>query len=325
MDSSGPLATVIVVCAKGQRLPFLTSLKEQRFKGVYEIIHVEGGSRSQAKNLALSHAASRLMVFTDSDCEAPPDWLSKLVEQLPEDDRIAGVGGVSLRNSSSSSLQAAIDGVFSTYLGSLGSPSLISFPRNKKSFVRAISGHNCIFRKDALLEVGGFDERFELNEDTDICARLLKKGYSLLLDQNVFVFHQRRESLQAFVSQFFQYGIGRMRSILTSARYADTRILGFLLLVLVSGLTAFVHWVLPAAAVLGYIIAVLLNSIKGAIRIRSVGMTPVLFLLFVLEHFAYLFGLFYGVFLGPWSKIKQREQIRFKRYVVGLQDGSAVP
>ncbi len=240
MDSSRPVATVIVVCAKGQEMPFLESLKDQRFKGVYEIIHVEGGNRSQAKNLALSKAASGLMVFTDSDCEAPPDWLSNLVERLPGDNHVAGLGGVSLRKASSR-LQAAIDGVFSTYLGSLGSPSLVSFPRNKRSFVRAISGHNCIFRKDAILEVGSFDERFELNEDTDICARLREKGYSLVLDENVFVFHLRRRNLRAFASQFFHYGTGRMRSIFTSKRYADTRILGFLLLVLVASLTALVH------------------------------------------------------------------------------------
>ncbi len=323
MNSSCPLATVIVVCAQGQGAPFLASLKEQRFKGPYEIIHAEGGSRSQAKNLALSHAAFQLMVFTDSDCEAPPDWLSNLVERLPKDESVAGVGGVSLKKPSSSSLQTAIEGVFSTYLGSLGSPSLASFPRNKKSLVRALSGHNCMFRKHALLQVGGFDERFQLNEDTDICARLREKGYSLQLDENVFVFHLRRASLRAFISQFFQYGIGRMRSMLTSTSYADTRILGFLLLVLVSGLTTLVHWIFPAAAMLGYLIAVLLSSTKGAKRIRSLRMTPVLFLLFMVEHFAYLFGMLYGVFLGPWSEV-QRQQIKFKKYVVGPPHSSAL-
>ncbi len=75
---------------------------------------------------------------------------------------------------------------------------------------------------------------------------------------------------------------------------------------------------------LGYIIVVLFSSMKGSIRIKSFRMTPILFLLFIVEHFTYLFGLFYGVFLGPWSKVKQREPVEFKRYMLGLRESPGV-
>jgi cellulose synthase/poly-beta-1,6-N-acetylglucosamine synthase-like glycosyltransferase len=310
---------VIVVYARGQTPSFLSSLKNQHLKGVYEIIEVEGGNRSQAKNSGIFHAASSLVAFTDSDCDPPEDWLARLVESLPEHESVAGVGGVSLGMASSSSLQKAIDGVFSTYLGSLGSPSLSSFPENQKRFARAISGHNCIFRKDALLEVEGFDERFELNEDTDICARLAKRGYALLLDKSSFVFHSRRRSLGSFVKQFFWYGIGRMRSMLTSARYVDIRILALFLLALGCGLTAILNWQLAAVALSAYVFLVLLSSLEGAIRVSSIRLMPMLVLLFVLEHFAYLLGLFSGLFMGPWKKNKEYGPIKIRKHVVGAK------
>jgi GT2 family glycosyltransferase len=223
---------------------------------------------------------------------------------LSNEQTIAGVGGVSYCPESRSIVHNAINGVFSTYLGSLNSSSLISTPRNQRQYVNAISGHNCLYRKKALMDVEGFDEKYELNEDTDICARLRKQGYRLLLDGNILVNHARRDTIRAFAHQFFWYGVGRFRSILTSRRNNDIKILGlFCIAVLVALLTPFVPTLFLSALVI-YSLIIGGSSLVGAQRVGSITLSIVMIPLFIIEHSAYLIGLFIGLLSGPWKEWK---------------------
>src|SRR5208282_1846988 len=54
-----------------------------------------------------------------------------------------------------------------------------------------LQGTNAIFRRDALLEIGGFDEEFDYYlDETDICLRLVDAGYLLKQLSNAFVYHR---------------------------------------------------------------------------------------------------------------------------------------
>jgi cellulose synthase/poly-beta-1,6-N-acetylglucosamine synthase-like glycosyltransferase len=304
------------VLKTGDEAPYLKSLQRQSLHSPYEIILVRGGNRSEARNLAITQSRSPLVAFIDSDCDTPSGWLGSLTGAMPNDENVAGIGGVSKHQIGSSSLEAAIDGVFSTFLGSLGSPSLISLTKPLRRSVNALSLHNCIYRKAALLEIGGFDERFELNEDTDISARLCEKGYRLILDRSVFVYHHRRGELRLFMLQFFWYGVGRGRSMLTSARCIDERILSFLIaFVLIILLAA----IAPYFTLVGfgvYLLLVFGSSFAGAIHIGKVKVIPRMFALFLVEHFSYLIGLICGMSLGPWKKPSEHGSMLVSKYYI---------
>jgi cellulose synthase/poly-beta-1,6-N-acetylglucosamine synthase-like glycosyltransferase len=297
-----PIVTVIVVTKTGDKAAFLLTLQEQSYDKPYEIILVRGGNRSQARNLAIAQSKSSLVAFIDADCEAGSGWLANLVDGLPDDKNVAGIGGVSSHRNLSSSLETAIDGVFSTYLGSLGSPSLTSLTGPSRYPARALSLHNCIYRKAALLEIGGFDERYELNEDTDISARLREKGYRLIVNRSVFVYHHRRSRLGRFMLQFFWYGVGRSRSMLTSRRCVDGRILSLLLTAVLFALLGSITPHFTFVALVAYSLLVLGSSIAGARQTGRVKLIPKMIVLFLVEHFSYLIGLICGIFLGPWKK-----------------------
>jgi GT2 family glycosyltransferase len=308
---------VVIALKHGNTAVVLPSLKEQSYDKPFEIIVVEGGNRSQARNIGIAQSNAPLVAFTDADCEATMDWLAKLTVSLPHDIMVAGAGGVSSSQGSSPKLENAIDGAFSTYIGNLGSPSLISLPKPTRSFVRALSGHNSIFRRSALTEVGGFDERFQLNEDTDICARLRQKGYKLLLDQEIFIYHRRRGSLIEFARQFFSYGVGRMRSMLTTSRCVDKRIVGLFLVAILFASLALVRPMLFLCAVTIYLAVILASSITGAKRIHAPRLVPRIILCFLIEHLIYLIGMICGIFLGPWKEARQpRPAMRIHRYLV---------
>jgi len=315
-SSTPPAVSIITVIKKGNEAVFLPSLRNQEYGLPFEVVIVEGGNRSQARNLAVAESRAPLISFIDADCEAPSRWLSDLVLSLPEDQAFAGVGGVSSGRNPSSTLERTIDAVFATYLGTLNSPSLISVRDTKRYVVNAISGHNCVYRRTALMEVGGFDRRFQLNEDTDLCARLREKGYRLLVDRSISVYHKRRGTVADFARQFFWYGVGRIRSMLMDRRYVDGRILAlFLMGVLLFSLTPVLP-LLVEAVLSGYLFAVIVAALVGARRIGAMKLLPVIVTLFVIEHFSYFIGLIVGTFLGRWGETEMPDYMRIERYLI---------
>jgi cellulose synthase/poly-beta-1,6-N-acetylglucosamine synthase-like glycosyltransferase len=316
-EDASSAVSVVTIVKEGNAPQVLRSLCAQSLEQPFEIIVATGGNRSEARNAGIVSSKASLVAFIDSDCEAPPDWLRKLTTTLPESTQFVGLGGVSLSKKPVTSLQAAIDGVFSTYLGNLGSPSLISVPKAHKKFVSSLSGHNCIYKKSALNGVGGFDTRFELNEDTDLASRLRAKGYSLVLDESIFVHHERRKSFAAFVRQFFHYGRGRMRSMLTTVRLLDFKILALLFALLLTAAAAF-HT--PIVALVGfaiYLLIVFWCSLRAAMRVGDAKILPLLISLLIVEHFAYAVGLLAGFFSGPWVKSKtEANHILLERHFV---------
>src|SRR5690606_33358126 len=65
----------------------------------------------------------------------------------------------------------------------LSSPQSESFPYPM--------GTNAIFRRDRLVEVGGYDEEFAYYlDETDVCRRLLDRGYRIATLDRGWVFHK---------------------------------------------------------------------------------------------------------------------------------------
>lgn len=62
------------------------------------------------------------------------------------------------------------------------------------------------FRKEALLAVGGFDERFVRAQDWELNFRLREKGGSIFFDPALKVVYRPRSSIKALAKQYFQYG-----------------------------------------------------------------------------------------------------------------------
>ena len=58
-------------------------------------------------------------------------------------------------------------------------------------------GTNASFRRTALIEVGGFDEEIEYyHDESDVCVRLINKGYKVKQLSNAFVHHKMAPSFR---------------------------------------------------------------------------------------------------------------------------------
>jgi len=85
---------------------------------------------------------------------------------------------------------------------------------------RRLGGFGTIFRKEAVLGVGGYDEKFRTNyEDVDLCSRLLAAGHKLIFEPRAVSLHQRRDSIRSvactswhwdFYIHYFQGGYNRV-------------------------------------------------------------------------------------------------------------------
>jgi hypothetical protein len=76
-----------------------------------------------------------------------------------------------------------------------------------------LPGCNLAFRREELLRIGGFDERFRVaGDDVDVCWRLADAGGTLGFHPAALVWHRRRGGVRAYWRQ--QRGYGRAEALL---------------------------------------------------------------------------------------------------------------
>ncbi|MDB9856947.1 glycosyltransferase [Amylibacter sp.] len=134
---------------------------------------------SAARNIGIAAAHGQIVAFCDDDAVPDPCWLERLIAPF-QDLRVGSAGGyVRGRNGIEFQWHALLcDDRGDDH--QLEIDETVPFCVVKYDGVRfaKLQGTNCAFRKDALEQVGGFDEgyRFFLDE-TELCLRLAKAGY----------------------------------------------------------------------------------------------------------------------------------------------------
>ncbi|HEX3426765.1 MAG TPA: glycosyltransferase, partial [Acidimicrobiales bacterium] len=145
---------------------------------------------SVSRNIGIAMAAGDIVAFIDDDAYPDPAWLDWLAEAY-DDDEVAGAGGP-VFDHTGIALQSRYllsDRVGRTHLSFDGDPSpWYNVPGG--ATYPSLLGTNSSFRRDRLLEIGGFDEEFEYYlDETDVCARLVDAGYVIRPLEGGYVYH----------------------------------------------------------------------------------------------------------------------------------------
>jgi glycosyltransferase involved in cell wall biosynthesis len=197
----------------------LGSLRKQTFKD-FEVIVVDGsstdntrkivssfgvqlvdqpkGNLSVARNMGLAVARGDPVVFLDSDCVAPDNWLGKIAARF-ENQHIAVLGGPDSLPDSSGIWQKAF-----AFVDSRIGPMVYEWGP-----VERVHGCNVAYRMGALRDVRGFNEELDTAEETDVQKRIEQHGGTVIFDPDINVVHYKRENLRAYVKQHFWYGVGK--------------------------------------------------------------------------------------------------------------------
>jgi GT2 family glycosyltransferase len=166
------------------------------------VIETDHRGLSHARNCGIAAADGEIVAFLDDDAYPDPDWLHYLALGF-RDERNAGVGGPNI---------PPRDGrlVADCVAAAPGGPIHVLVSDLQAEHV---PGCNMAFRRSALHEIGGFDERFRTaGDDVDVCWRLQKAGKALGFSAGAVVMHRRRDSVGRYLRQ--QYGYGKAEALL---------------------------------------------------------------------------------------------------------------
>jgi glycogen(starch) synthase len=144
---------------------------------------------SISRNVEIEMARGDFVAFIDDDAVPDEDWLVDAIAGF-DSDEIAGVGGF-VFDHTGYELQysyTVCDRMGNAYhnltipMPDFCYPGCHRFP--------ALLGTNSIFRRTALIEIGGFDEQFDyFLDETDVNVRLIEAGYVLKQIPRAFVYH----------------------------------------------------------------------------------------------------------------------------------------
>jgi GT2 family glycosyltransferase len=154
----------------------------------------KNGGPAKARNKGVLAADADIVAFTDSDCVVDPYWISALSKKLLSDPNYAGVGG---------SVLPLDDDIYSRYYTFY---KILEPPRELTYLVSA----NCMYWRDLLLKVDGFDDNIIKpgGEDVGLSLKLRKLGYSFGYEKNAVIYHDYRANLKDFAMTFYNYGFG---------------------------------------------------------------------------------------------------------------------
>jgi len=157
------------------------------------------GRTAAGLNLAVAATRYSIIVRVDGHSKIPRNYLSLAFEILKETGAV-NVGGIMaaegqsiFENSVARAMRSPLGVGASRFHTGGGSGSVDTV------YLGA-------FRKQALLAVGGFDERFTRAQDWELNCRLREAGGVIYFDPRLVVTYRPRGTVKALAKQYFEYG-----------------------------------------------------------------------------------------------------------------------
>ncbi|MEO8092016.1 MAG: glycosyltransferase family 2 protein [bacterium] len=210
----------------------IAAILSQRFERGLEVLVVDGGSDDRtpeiterlageddrvrilanpgrripnALNIGLHAARGEYVVRMDAHTYYPPDYIARAVERF-------GGGGVDCVSGPqvphgedlwSSRVALAL----STPLG-IGGASF----RNATTEIEVDTAFTGVWRRSRLLELGGWDEGWPINEDAELAARIQEAGGRYVCIPEMAARYVPRRSLSGLALQYWRYGMYRAKT-----------------------------------------------------------------------------------------------------------------
>ena len=215
--------SVVVPCYKSQSYAqaLADSLASDEFKGTREIVWVLDGDKpdtypefpadhqvivrdqrggfAAAVNTGAQNANGAYVCLLNADTVVSPGWLDKLVERLEGRPEAAACGPTILNVDGSVN---SLGSEFDWRLGSFPHVTADSAARERDAITGA-----CLLARRALWEaLGGLDEAYRLGywEDTDLCMRIRRAGYEIVVAPDAKIVHHEGHTGLGWDNPFYE-------------------------------------------------------------------------------------------------------------------------
>lgn len=158
--------------------------------------------KAQALNLALAaYPQGQLVAIYDADERPRPDALRRLVDQFAD----PCLGGVSGQRAIANPLNSPA-AAYTTFEG-LVHQLVTMRAKNRLNLAPAVLGSNCVYRRAALAEIGGFKSG-ALLEDTDVTLRLARAGWRTRFEPAAVSYHRVPQTIAGYWRQHTRWARG---------------------------------------------------------------------------------------------------------------------
>lgn len=163
------------------------------------LIKQQNAGPAKARNIGFEHSAGDIIIFLDSDCVPPDNWIEEMARPLNK--KIAGCNcGYKVKNKESM-IARYIDYEIAKRHEKLIGKSIDTIGTYSASFIKSVFN-----------EVGGFDTKYKVasGEDFDFAFNVKKMGYDLVFTDKTFVYHHHPDTLKKYLKQQFGRGYWRV-------------------------------------------------------------------------------------------------------------------
>ncbi len=207
MKQSYPFIEIIIVDDGSTDQTYKLAKKLEFDKGNRSLVVLKkpNGGKAKALNFGMEKSTGDLIMVVDSDSKISDDAVELMVDYF-NDQEIGAVAGsvfISNRVNTLTKLQAL------EYIEGL------NMVRNGQAFFRLVSiipGPIGMFRKSALLEVGGYDSD-TYAEDADLTMKLIGKGYKIEFEADAVAYTEAPEDLLDLIKQRYRWTRGILQSL----------------------------------------------------------------------------------------------------------------
>ena len=160
------------------------------------LVHKTNQGLAAARNTAFQQASGRYVGAVDADVISDKNLLKYLMMETENPPgRVVGVNARLFEQC----LDTSADKWRVAHLNQDVGPQRVA-P------IESMSGAKTLFLREAVLEVGGYDERYRTNyEDVAMCKRLRAAGYDLVATPYAFTGHLRRDTPQSVLKTSWNY------------------------------------------------------------------------------------------------------------------------
>ena len=278
-DYRGPLEIILALGPSRDRTNEIAAKLASQDNRV-KLLDSPTGKTAAGLNLALAASKSPVVVRVDGHAQIPSNYISLIVEILNKTGAV-NVGGV-MAAVGTTAFERAVAGAMRSPLGVGASRFHTGGEAGEVDTV-----YLGAFRREALIAIGGFDERFTRAQDWELNFRLRENGGVIYFDPRLHVTYRPRSSVGALAKQYFEYGrwrrvVSRRHSGTINYRYLAPpfALLGFSASLVLGVLLSSIFFI-PA---LVYLLFVVLASLKIS---TSVGEYLLLLVVIPTMHFAW--------------------------------------